>query len=138
MSNSIVDNAETLMNDPEALLSELNREVQGLYDDLKKLRTKNNTTAGCRVRKSLMRLKKFADTGRKVAISEIKTIRGERKSKRSQGDGSQDDNMPGAVVPDSQTGTDNTVATDVQETPKAEPAATKKKSRRRKKKSSKN
>ena len=137
MSNSIVDNAVTLMNDPEALLSELQNEVQGLYEDLKKLRTKNNTTAGCRVRKSLMRLKKFADTGRKVAITDIKTIKGDRKSKRSQAGGSQDDNVPGAVVNDTQTSSDTPAATDAQDTPKPEPVATKKKSRRRKKKSSK-
>jgi len=82
---SIIENAESLINDPETLLEEMTKEVNTLYSDLIKLKNKKNTTAGTRVRKTLMRFKKFAEIGRKVTIMNIKDIKSERKASRSTG-----------------------------------------------------
>ena len=135
---SIVENAKDLMSEPDQLLSALTEEVQGLYIDLKKLREKRNTTAGSRVRKSLMRLKKFADTGRKVAITDIKNIKKDRSEKRSS---KASQGQDATQVEDSQSVQEDVVPEPVKEEPVPEPdketSSKKKRSKKRSKKSKK-
>ena len=81
---TIVENAHELFADPQRMLEDLTNELGVLHSDLTKLVDKKNTTAGTRVRKTLMKLKKFADAGRKITQGEIVKIKKLRKDKRTE------------------------------------------------------